>query len=242
MHPDLVTLYNLQLADNHLRIARERIEKLDWGAAEQRAVTTLRAQAAVLAAEKAAAETALQQCENDLATAESRIQRTEKRIQSGEIHNAHEMESNEKELVTFRQRRGDLEEQALAWMEALEKVPARAHTIRSQEQALLHTLAEIRQRSTKEKARLEKEIEEVTARRSGLVSLLSEPVLKRFQQQQERHGGVGVARIAVGSCSECRARVHPSVVKAVLEGPDLVPCQNCGRYLYTDSDSASPVA
>ncbi|MCA1595559.1 MAG: hypothetical protein LC772_03920, partial [Chloroflexi bacterium] len=98
MHPNLVTLYNLQLADTHIRNSSRQIESLDWGESHQKAIKALRVRAAAMAAEKANTDKAQANAEKTLAEMDGRIKRSEKRLSGAEIHNLHEMESVEKEL------------------------------------------------------------------------------------------------------------------------------------------------
>lgn len=237
MHPHLITLYNLRLADERGARAKKRLQGLDWGETQHRAVVALRGEAANLAAKKTSTEKALRDAERDLASAEDRIQKTEKRLGAGVIHNVHEMESTERELEALRIRRSTLEETALVLMEELEKVPAQALAIRRKEQAFLKEMERLRLQSTEEKAKLEKEIEAAGVKANELSGQLPADVLTRYKRIRDHSNGLAVSRVISGACGECHVAVSPAVVDTILKGPQLIPCQNCARILYTDSEA-----
>ncbi|HET6381957.1 MAG TPA: hypothetical protein VFJ58_01090 [Armatimonadota bacterium] len=236
MHPDLSTLYQLQLADTHLQLSRRQIQSLDWGDTQKKAIAALRSDAMAAAAEKNNTEKALREIETTLADVEKRIKRSEGRVQHGDIHNEHELESTEKELAALKSQRAELEDQALTIMEKLERFPARAEALLSREQMLLREREAVRERSTTEKARLEKDIEEVSARRDALASRLPAPLLQRYDQMRNHSSGVAIARIVNGACDACRVVVNPASVRETLETTALVTCQGCGRILYTEQE------
>lgn len=236
MHPQLKTLYNLQLADTHLRKDSESLQRLDWGEKQAKAIVALRQQAVALAAERARLDAAIKESEKALSTTESRIKRSRGRVDKGEIHNEHELESTEKEIVVLVARKGELEETILSLMDEAAAIPEMAQDIRAREQALLKEREAIRKRSTEEKARLEGDIAAVTLRRSELSGQLPADIRRRYEHMTTHSSGVAVVRIVSGACDACRVAVSPATVREVLETADLVGCQGCGRYLYTETD------
>ena len=235
MHPHLSTLYNLQLADNHIVAAKKEIESLDWGDAQQKAINALRSEAARLIAEKTNAEKTLKQAESDLAATEARIKRSQRRVEKNEIHNEHELESTEKELVTMRARQSELEEQALTLMDGLEQFKPKATEIVKKEQALVKELAFIRSRSTERKAKLVAEIEAVSIRRAKLASELPPALSQKYEHLRQHRSGIGVVRVVSGSCDSCHVVVPGYEISAIIDGNDLVGCEGCGRLLYTET-------
>ena len=232
MHPYLSTLYDLQLADNHVRIARQSLQGLDRGAAHEKAILALRSEAAQTAAAHEKAETGLRQREKQLAETEQRIGRSEGRIGRGEIHNEHELESMEKEMVSLRERRAALEDEALGLMEELSSLDEKAGKLKAREQLLIGELRAVRQRATEETARLEKEIAAVTQRREALAAQVPAPLLKRYDHMREHAGGVAIVRVVSGVCEACRVGTHAITLREITNTEELVPCQGCGRYLY----------
>jgi len=234
MHPHLTSLYNLRLADEKVMRSQAALERLDWGDSQVRAIHAVRAEAVTLMQRKTQLDKDLKACETALETVVARIRRSEKRLRSSDIHNAHELESTEKELAALKTQQGELEDRVLELMEAVEKFPAQAQDIRRREQALIKEREVIRKRSTDEKAKLDADIAAATQRGQELSSTLPREILERYRRMRPSMNGLAVSRVVNGACGECRTTVLPVIVKNILQSDELVPCQNCSRILYTD--------
>ena len=236
MHPNLVTLYNLRLADERVLRARRRIQGLDWGDAQAKSIESAKAHISELESRLQEAKLALRSCEQELASVESRMERSTRRLAGSDIHNEHELASVEKELGSLRGRQSELEEKALQLMEEVEQIPKSIETVMSYKQAYTEERERIRAASTLEKAHQEQEIVEATSRWQTLAPQVMAPVLHRYKQIRERSGGLAVSRVVAGACGDCHVTVVASLLRSIIEGNDLVPCQNCNRLLYSEGE------
>jgi predicted nucleic acid-binding Zn-ribbon protein len=129
-----------------------------------------------------------------------------------------------------------LEENALQLMEEVEQIPKSIEAVLACERAYIEEREKIRTASTLEKAQQEQEIVDATSRWQALAPQVMAPVLQRYKQIRERSGGLAVSRVIAGACGDCHVTVVASLLRSIVEGNELVPCQNCNRLLYTEGE------
>jgi len=61
-------------------------------------------------------------------------------------------------------------------------------------------------------------------------------LLEEYRQIRSRRSGIVLVAIDDSSCGGCHLQLPPQVVNEVLEEKDVVRCENCTRFLYSDPD------
>lgn len=207
-----------------IRDARRRIGRnRDLETAETR-LDTLRTQAQSAAAEQRAVE-------GEIAGLDERIKRDHNRLYSGQVVDAREIASLEREIAHDRERKDALEERCLVVME-------RAETLEREMEALSARANELRQRWEANTAALTREIERMTDELAGLRARREEVAQgvdpRSLDAYARLRKGLGhaVAEVTGGVCAQCRVAIPAKDIQHARTSPTLTHCPNCGRILH----------
>lgn len=236
MSADLEKLLVLQGIDTQLDQARHRLEHLperhEIVELDRRGTDTNRTLAV---AEAASAEVGsrLATTEADLANTEERIAAIDKRLYSGEVTAAKDLQAMSAEVAHLRTRASSLEDDVLGLLD--EREPFESEVVRLR--AALIDLAGIRTTAASKLAAAEEAIDaEVvrleSARRSAMADV-PEDLLATYDRLRTRLGGVGVARLVGNHCDGCHltlSAVELDHLKHLTDG-EVYTCEQCSRIL-----------
>jgi uncharacterized protein len=145
-----------------------------------------------------------------------------------------------RELAILREKRNQLEDQALEQMERVEQI---ARELTDADNAWQQRSAEWAQREPELRGELERTIamiEQLQHERQTIASELAPEALALYDDLQRRHRGTAIAPIRNRGCGICRARLSAAVFD-LLAGPDpLVRCPRCGRVLAGPNEPGEP--
>lgn len=137
------------------------------------------------------------------------------------------------ELDTLTQRQRTIEDVELAAMEQVEAIESERDGVdvdlgsaRAERAAVAETLAEA-------DTLIERELQELTARRPTALGGIDQGLLTRYDKMRERLSGVAVAHLDKNRCDGCHLVLSATELDAIRrEPPDaLVECLHCGRLL-----------
>ncbi len=230
---DIARLYELQKVDANMEKGRRRVAQLrrDLGESEARrsarsAVENMRSAGEQLRAQQLDAELNGQQLAG-------RIHESERRLMSGEVRNAKELESLQASIESMKRQRGQVEDGALAALQQREET----------ERQLTGTQAHLAQVETdwqaaqaalqQEETKYRKMYAQLKQQRQGVTERLSADALALYTQLAERKAGVAVAAVHNGACRACNVSLPTGVISSarIIEG-NPVYCPSCGRILF----------
>lgn len=230
---DIARLYELQKTDANIEKVRRRVAQIrrnlgesDALRAARGAVETTRATAERLHAHQLDAELNGQQLGD-------RIKSSERRLMSGEVHNAKELEALQASIESMKRQRSQVEDDALATFqqreEADRQLVAQHATLAQIETTWQTTQAALQQEETKYK----RMYAQLKQQRQGVAERLGADGLALYTQLAERKAGVAVAAVQNGACSACNVSLPTGVVASarVIEGNPIY-CPSCGRILF----------
>jgi uncharacterized protein len=182
-----------------------------------------------LSAEEGRLSTEQRSLESDLAELEARIRRDNARMYGGQIVDARELASIERELQHHRAQRDGLEERILELMERLETVQA---DVQSRDRAV----AGLRERweasrpdAERRRQQLGSEVVALRSERETLAGTM-DPQSLALYDRLKASSGHAVSKVANGVCQWCRVVLPPKDVQHARS--TLVTCNNCARILY----------
>lgn len=79
------------------------------------------------------------------------------------------------------------------------------------------------------------------ATRGGIVGLLTRPVLSRYERIRQGRGGVALAFLRDGACSQCSSRIPPQRGLEIRMMNNMFVCEVCGRILVWDEKRDQPL-
>lgn len=136
-----------------------------------------------------------------------------------------------RELAVMRDRRNQLEREALEQMERVEQLVGDLTDVDSAWQARSAAWTTREPELRAEWDRLAQMIESTQRERVVVSAQLAPDALALYDDLQRRHRGTAIAFVRNRGCGACRARLS-SAVFDLLAGPDpLVRCPRCGRVL-----------
>ncbi|HHW87647.1 MAG TPA: hypothetical protein GX400_15750 [Chloroflexi bacterium] len=230
---DIARLYELQKIDANMEKVRRRVAQIrrnlgesDELRAARTAVETTRATVERLHAHQLDAELSGQQLGD-------RIKASERRLMSGEVHNAKELEALQASIASMKRQRSQVEDDAMATFqqreEAEQQLVEQRVTLAQVEAAWQSTQAALQQ----EEAKYKRMYAQLKQQRQSVTERLGADALALYAQLAERKAGVAVAAVQNGACSACNVSLPTGIVAnaRVIEG-NPVFCPSCGRILF----------
>lgn len=224
-------LWGLQQVDSRLAAARAARAALDDGGALRAELEVAARGAAESAARLHASQAALKDHELQLAGTEAKQRKLEGDLYGGRISNPKELSSMQEELVMLARTRDHLEDQILALLDQVETLKEDATAGAAARTALEQRLAAHLADYESTRARLDAEIEALTADRAACASRVEARLLKRYEGIAAQEGGVGIVAIQGGLCGGCHNALPTGFVTRVRDG-QVVICERCRRILY----------
>lgn len=192
--------------------------------------------AARLAAEQetlSALEGRQAQLEGEAAAGRARVETIEKRMYSGEVAAARDLQAMSEEVAGLRERVSRLEDVTLEVMEEREPVEVLVGRLGGE----LAALDERRGRLAQDLQTAERQLAEEEAahaeQRERLAAAVPADLLARYERLRSRLGGVGVAPLVDGRCGGCHLTLPATELERIRRAPadEVLVCEQCGRIL-----------
>lgn len=182
--------------------------------------------------QQVAAEQSQKEAEWTLEEYNQRLTAQERRLYSGSIVNAKEMQALQQETQKLRALQSRQEEQVLEVIDIVESLVEATH----KKEAELHKAEaqweQERSQLQVRQSQIEGQLQELQQKRQALTSGLEPDILKRYDTMRRSMQGRVVSKIDQNSCQWCRVIITPSEMQQVRLSPKLQTCTNCGRILY----------
>jgi len=224
-------LWALQQVDSRLAAARAARAALDDGSALRAGVEDARRAAAESAGRLHECQATIRDHELQLASTEAKQRKIEGDLYGGRISSPKELSSMQEELVMLAKTRDHLEDQILALFDRVEALKEDASAADAARRVIEQRLATHLAEYEAARARLDAEIDTLTAERAACASRVEPRVLKRYEGIAAQEGGVGIVAIQNGLCGGCHNAVPTGFVTRVRDG-QLVVCERCRRIFY----------
>jgi predicted nucleic acid-binding Zn-ribbon protein len=138
----------------------------------------------------------------------------------------------QEEVAVFDRQKTALEDEVLALLEQVDQLDAQ---IREGQQAVEATAAALARQEAafrEAAAAADREISDLTTRRTALVADIDEDLIRRYDRLREHKGGVAVVLVHGGVCDGCHVVIPARLVSRIQNDPDLLAaCDGCGRLL-----------
>jgi Zn-ribbon protein, possibly nucleic acid-binding len=178
------------------------------------------------------AEQSQKEAEWTLEEYNQRLATQERRLYSGAIVNAKEMQALQQETQKLRALQSRQEEHVLEVIDIVESLVEATH----KKEAALHNAEaqweQERDQLETRQSQIEGQLQELQQKRQGITSGLEPDILKRYDTMRRSMQGRAVSKIDQNSCQWCRVILTPSELQQVRISAKLQTCTNCGRILY----------
>lgn len=171
--------------------------------------------------------------ESEVATNAERLAGIERRMYSGEVSAARDLQAMSGEADAIKARTSRLEDLVLEAMEELEPAEAAASALESEAVGLAARQEQLEAELAEADAILATEEAQHLASRQALLSGVQADLLERYEKLRARLGGVAVASLHHGACGGCHLSLPATELDRIRKAdPDvLIFCDQCGRIL-----------
>lgn len=233
---DLERLLDLQANDTETDRARHRratLPEIEAIAALDAAESTVRAEIAEPAAERADIAKEQKRLEDEIATLEAKIVHVNHQLYDEGLTSPKEAQALQADLESLQRHQRSLEDEVLELMERAEPLDAqlaaadeRLATIDAERTAARGSLAAAQQVIDDELAVLE-------GARAELAAPIPAALLDEYERIRTSADGVGVARLTGTTCTGCHLSLAAAEVDTIRRAPAdvLHHCPDCGRLL-----------
>ena len=224
-------LLALQRIDLDLDASRKRVREIETQLTESDGLRAARQSDQRLQQRLAQLRVRLKDLGLESAAPDTKIKNAEDRLYGGAVKNPKELSDLQKDVVSLRKHKSELDETQLGLMLELEQVEQEAAGVRADlmriEVEWLRSQAELRA----ERAGLIEHMGAFDAQRQAQRAEVPAPDLTTYDQLRTRKHGQVVALIEQGACGTCGVEVSEYVTAKAQREDALVACGNCERLL-----------
>ncbi len=224
-------LYQLQEVDLEIDSHEQTIGQVTGQLGESEAVINVRNKLASAQQQRAELSRQQQSVEWEIDDRSGKITTAEEELYSGRIRNPKELANLQHETYLLRDKRRQLEEQALEMMDRAEAITRKMATLASEVKSLEAEWQQQQQQLSAQLGQLKTELVELNRQRQLMVNGI-DPQAVEVYQGLKKHKGTAVARVEQGICRGCRITLPVTELQQV-RGGGLVRCGSCSRILFS---------
>ncbi len=148
-----------------------------------------------------------------------------------EIKTNKEFQAVGREITAARKQVGDLEEQLLQKIGAIDELTGEITTKKSQLDELVENTSQRLQEKQGEISHIQADIDTETGRREGVVKTMPASLVKKFTILREQRRGQALAIARDGYCMGCNMHLPPQLYNNLYKNEELLACPHCQRIL-----------
>jgi predicted nucleic acid-binding Zn-ribbon protein len=234
--PQFVALLELQDLDTTISQLTHRLAHLP----EARVVVDLEAEMSTLQARRSAIEADLEQvsarqgaAEAELAATEARIESVSKRLYSGAVTAARDLQAMTADVESLRTRASAIEDRVLEALEERAPLDVAVDTLDKELAALAARHAHAVESLTAAGGQAAADLADAQGRRAEVAAAVPGPLVADYERIRSRSGGVGAARLVGDRCGGCHLTLPSMELDRLRHAPPdtVVHCDECGSIL-----------
>ena len=171
--------------------------------------------------------------EAELNTSEARMNQLDKRMYSGEVSAARDLQAMAEEIERLKAYCSKLEDQAIEALDEREPLDTRIGEMEAQLKSLADQIHELERAIAAAEAEIDAETASEQSARDALAAQISESLLSRYEALRKKEGGTGAALLNGPQCGGCHLTLPAQEVDRIKHAPpeELILCDQCGRIL-----------
>jgi len=235
----LLDLQDLDSGLDRLATRRRDLPELAVIAERTKVVESLKADIVRVETEISDLGRAQRRLDDEIDLVRSRADRDRRRMESGQIGNARELENLQAELASLARRQGVLEDEALEKMEAAEELDGRLVKLAAERDRVQVELDAAARGRDEAFAQIDAQAGEQRGRRAALAPQLPAPLVTLYEKIRAASSGVGAAKLVRRRCEGCHLELSGAELREVASAaPDeVVRCEECRRILVRTAES-----
>ncbi len=227
-------LWDLQQLDTALHQLQRRLTRLpeaETFAAAERQLAEHRAAIAAAGAQMSEAETTIETIEHESEVLTAKRTRLEQQLKI--VTETRQADALNHEIETLNAHRDELDDRELEAMEQQSQAEQRLAELAGNEDSVVAIRESAAAQLDVAKGAGADEEADLTAKYDAARAALTGEEVALYDQQRERHGGIGIAKLVGVKCDGCHLDLSRAEVDAIkaLPADELVDCPQCGRVL-----------
>jgi predicted nucleic acid-binding Zn-ribbon protein len=225
-------ILDLQAVDQQIGRLTRQLQQIDTSLGDQLKVRA--AEHATRQAEQAlqASQRKQREAEMELATVEARIKDHNEKLYSGR-GNPRELQALQRDIAHDQERRTQLEEQALAAIDATEKAQAEVERVKAAVRRVLGAESAEHQKLAGERDQVRAALQAKQDERSRLAEQIDAASLALYDRLRQRMpDGIAAAEVTQNRCEGCRTTLPSAEVQRARRSEALTQCSACGRIIH----------
>lgn len=156
----------------------------------------------------------------------------DKRMRMNRIKNVKELQALQREIDLMRQANGELEEELIKIMQAMDGIKAQAQA-KEAEMALLHEEWQKQQQMLGTQITgIDRAVTEAANRRQSIAAQITGDLISRYELIFSRRGGTAVVEVSGGICQGCFMNIPPQLSNEIVRSDKVHLCPSCLRIVF----------
>ena len=171
--------------------------------------------------------------EEQIGASRTRSKEIERRLFSGEVTAARDLQAMDEEVKHLSRHVSELEDREIEVMEELEPLDAELGEMDAELGRLSADADSLRSTINTEESEIDAELARERTERAQLAAGVPDDLLARYEQIRRKLGGTGAARLVGESCGGCHLQLPAMELDRVRKAPpdEIIYCDQCGRIL-----------
>lgn len=161
-----------------------------------------------------------------------KIEPVERKLYQGSVTNPKELGDLQADLDSLRRRRSELEDKALAAMDALEQAQQQLTDADGKLGELAEQHGVEREDMGARTVALEEELSNLERERESAAAEIDPSLMRLYEILRANKAGRAVAKVVGGACQGCRISLPMNVLQRAKAANETVQCPTCERILY----------
>jgi predicted nucleic acid-binding Zn-ribbon protein len=171
--------------------------------------------------------------EDEAAIVEGKAAAEDKRLYSGSVTAAKELQAIQDEIGSLHRRQRALEDDVLELMVEIEPLDEQLAALAARRATAQASVDSLQARIAEVEAEIDAQLAVVDAERAALAADVPAAALTEYESLRKSLGGVAVAKLEGGSCRGCHLHLSAVELDRIKKLPrdEVVHCEECGRIL-----------
>lgn len=177
--------------------------------------------------------------ENDVDQVRMRIDRDQRRLDSGQVSSPKELENLQSEIASLHRRQADLEDVVLEIMERREAAEGRRDALQADRDDVTARLGDHEQSRDAAIRDIDAEAATVAGQRDAVARDVPPELLALYEKLRGQYGGVGAAALHRSRCEGCHLSLNKVELDRIraADPAEVVRCEECRRILVRTEES-----
>src|SRR4030042_6368153 len=167
--------------------------------------------------------------EDTVETQNEKIKNDEKKLFSGTIMSAKELENYQEEVKILKQKNSEMEDKTLELMIELEEMSDKVKLAEAEKEKAQSNVNRINNEMNEKIEVLNHIVEGLRKRKDDVISRIPKDHLKKYNEVKTKKGGIAVSVLKNNFCNVCNMEIPTIAAEKIEDIDEIYSCPLCGR-------------